>query len=354
VNTTQKKILFCFALMLATSLTLKSRSPHRPVNPFMPSISAQWIGDDKIHVFKSMHLQEYPFFQTYDPTFFNEHLLPNSPIAFRNDPHVSIDGKKLSELIETLLDEVQNKKTKYTHFTILQTKNFNRNSSCGLIVVKCKQFPFVVKLFIETPESFTNPWCKGFEPTVLFYMGGGINRHLSGFTRLRNLETIRQRIAQDSYWSTFVDTPRKWFWLPKKGKELRVVSCNIGTIKYQTIDIPGIFAIVADEIQPDPLNPSTSPKNRSLALNLCDFLNTQIDPHITNFMVEKQTGKFMIIDTEHFPTMVGFREKQTFDGYLSWYAQLTSKYTKNMLFSNKAELRQQQLTPTKPLFLSNI
>ena len=60
-----------------------------------------------------------------------------------------------------------------------------------------------------------------------------------------------------------------------------------------------------------------------------------IDPHIDNFLVERGTKKLAIIDTEHFLTLVGFKKKVQFNGYLSWGTHLAMKCAKAIFFRSK-------------------
>jgi hypothetical protein len=82
------------------------------------------------------------------------------------------------------------------------------------------------------------------------------------------------------------------------------------------------------------------------ALELSNFLEANIDLHITNFMVEATTKKIVLIDTEHFPTMVGNVNKH-FDGYLSWYLHLMGKFCKDAFLCSKKERRDEQYASAK-------
>jgi len=319
------------------------RSVHRPIDPNMAELSMKWVGKTKTYHLRNAHLEEYPWFGTFDPAIFDQYTLPSATnISFRNNNDASVQSDILKDHIDQVLQEIKNHKKTYTHFKILQKKDFNRKSGCGLIVLKYNEYPFVVKLFIETPKSFTNPWGKGFEPIFFFYMGGGVNRHLSGFTRLKNRSYIESRLLHDTEWAQQVDIPRKWCWIPKNHTWIDITSKNMGQANTNHIQIPGTYALICDAIEAQETDSMHTPEGRVLAVKLCNFLNMQIDPHIKNFMIEKKTGKLVIVDTEHFPTMVGFKEQKTFSGYLSWYKELLKKCGKNMLFSTKEDLKQAQ------------
>ena len=50
-------------------------------------------------------------------------------------------------------------------------------------------------------------------------------------------------------------------------------------------------------------------------LRFAHYLENRVDAHVDNFMVEKSTGIIVLIDTEHFPTMVGLKEPFEYDDY---------------------------------------
>ncbi len=325
--------------LIVVCITLHARSVHRPQDPLLPTIQIKIVGEKNYCTLKNGNLRQYPLFDVFDKQFFTEHLIPAQPINFRNNKDASVSGSQLSNLVEQLLDQIQHKKKEYEHFIILQDKNFNRRKACGLLIVKFKDYPFVVKLFIETPKSFINPWAKGFEPIFFFYMGGGVNRHLSGFTRIKNLEYIKHQLANNPDWNQRVDTPRKWFWLPKKSSWLEIVGTNIGGKAVQRTTIPAIYAIIADAIEPERTFSGMRTEDTNIALHLSNMLESNLDPHITNFIVEKNTHKIVIIDTEHFPTMVGLKKKRIFGSYIAWVMGLVEKCAKDMLFSTKKDRR---------------
>lgn len=346
--TTPSKITFR-TILISLCLTLcisHARSPHRPKNRNEPMLTFRWVDDAHEYHLQNAHLEEYPWFGTFDSDIFDQYALPDSElITFRNNEPESIMGAVLKQRIDHLLEEVKQCKKTYTHFTLLQDKDFNRKHACGLIVLKFNDYPFVVKLFIESPQDFTDIWSKGFIPIFLFYMGGGVNRHLSGFTRLKNRAYIAQRLLQDEEWAKRVDVPRKWSYIPESCPFIDITSQNMGPYNKNHIQIPGTYIIIADEIKED--QDSTILDDSTIAIDLCNFLNGQIDPHKKNFMIEKDTKKLVIVDTEHLPTMMGFKEQINITGYVSWYGRVIIKCGKNMLFSTKDELKQAQGMPTE-------
>lgn len=331
---------------------LEGRGAFREKKASLPTIAVRWCDkgkglDPETYRMTSAHLSKYAFFETFDKNFFYNNLLPTTPIIPRHELTRTVNPADLNRCVEHLLTEIEEKQKEYTHFTILQKKDFNRRKKCGLLIVQFKEYPFVLKLFIETPKTFINPRCKGFEPVFFFYMGGGINRHLSGFTRPKNLAYIRQKIADDPQWSTLVDLPRKWFWLPNDQRWFDIEGNNIvGTTKQLRTQIPGVYGIIADVIAIDHNFTIRDKHDRKTALALCTFLDLYVDPHIQNFMYEQKTGKILIVDTEHFPTIVGLKEKVHFTNYTQWYGYLMRKCAKDMLFSSEARLQRVGMQPS--------
>jgi hypothetical protein len=82
--------------------------------------------------------------------------------------------------------------------------------------------------------------------------------------------------------------------------------------------------------------------DRKWALELSYFLDLRIDPHINNFLIEKSTQKIVIVDTEHFPSMIGLRKPVTFKSYLTWYRQLMWKFAENKFGRSKRKRREMQ------------
>jgi hypothetical protein len=334
-----------FLLILGLN-SLQGRSIHRPKESWLPSISTCWLGDNTRYTLTNSHLEEYPLFKLFDKNYFYAHLLPDASIPHRYDPQQKTTGTCLNELIEHLLTEVTQQKKTYTHFTMLQKRDFNRKRACGSLIVKFKDYPFVLKLFMETPKSFVNQHCKGFVPMCLFYMGSGANRHLTGFTRLKNLDLLNKRIATNPRWSQQIDTPRKWFWLPKQPRWFEITGKNIGEEKNLTTLIPSVYGVIADAIDIERTLSFWSSEDKKLELELCNFFELTVDPHITNFVVEKKTGKLVIIDTEHFPTIVGLRTSRPFDSYVGWLLHLSNKFLNDTMFQAKCDRKFLQHLPS--------
>ena len=335
-------VLLFFATVISIA-SCKCRSIYRPSDPLLPSIIAKWQDDDKIYKLSKYHLEEYPLFCLFDKEYFEKNILPTGQINFRYNPNQAVNTQQLTDLIIDLLNEIKKGKRNFTHFSILQSKDYNFNKSSGLLIVKFKKYPFVVKLFVETPESFVSPFDKGIEPIFCFFMSGGINRHLLGFTRLKNREIIMQRIAK-SPWARNVDIPRKWHWVPPDSRWIEMHGFNIGQVKEHVIQFPGTYCIIADAIEHDHMASLFNSNDKKMALDLCNYLDVWIDPHMKNFMIEKESKKFIIVDTEHFPSFTGLKEKVTFESYTNWYLYLTGKCWRNTFMQTKKERH----NPKKP------
>lgn len=323
------------------------RSMYRQQDDSMPYITTQWENDTKTYQLRDSHLEAYPIFKVFDKQFFMDHLLPKTTVSFRYEPSKGVHGEHLSKLIEGLLAEINKRKKQYKHFTILSGKNFNRKKACGMLVLRFNDYPFVAKLCIETPETFVDPYCKGLDNVWFFPMGGGVNRHITGLTRLKNAKIIRERIAQSPEWANKVDIPRKWHWLPTKSSWIHITGNNIGGVNEISTTIPGTYCVIADAIESDKQLALFNNNDTAMAMNLCNYLRMYIDPHINNFMIEKNSDKIVIVDTEHFPTVVGIKDDITFNNYTEWYFYLMSKCAKDWFFRTKDERLVAQVTPNK-------
>jgi hypothetical protein len=296
----------------------------------MPSATVQWEDDSRVYSIKNSHLEPYPIF-AFKRQYFYKDLLPQGIIYDRKTfatPVVS--GKQLDSLINELLDELKHHQKKLSHFTILQKKNFNFSRLCGLLVLKFNDYPFVLKLFIEHPDTFFDYYAKGSDPVFFFYMAGGANRHVGGLTRIENRRKTLEKIAAMPEWKGRIEAPRKWFWEPKDNKWMVIHGRNMSKDMHTlTTHIPGTYAIVADEI--DTAHEFSMPRaeKTKTIMKLSNDLDLFIDAHENNFIFTQELvdnkPKIIIIDTEHFPSIVGIKHKHNFNSYAEWYAFLAQK-----------------------------
>src|SRR5262249_53722005 len=157
-------------------------------------------------------------------------------------------------------------------------------------------------------------------------------------------DIILQRLAC-SPWAGYVDIPRKWYHIPPGEKWIEIKGDNIEGKNNLITQFPGTYAIIADAIEAERILSLFDPDDKKIALDICNYLELWIDPHMKNFMIEKGTKKFIIVDTEHFPSSVGLKEKVAFDSYAAWYIYLAGKCWHNAFMSTKAERR----NPRKPI-----
>lgn len=324
------------------------RSIHRPLDKDIPTLIVRWPHINTEYTLRDWHLEYSALFEKFDEDFFFSHQLPLDEIPLRRNPEVTVSGVLLDRLINNLVNEIHahtSRPDQLSDFIILKDSDFNYKTHSGLIVARFKEYPFVVKLFIETPATFVQPFSKGFEPSCIFIMGGGINRYLSGFTRIKNLEVIKLHIMEDPYWAERIELPRKWYWQPLNNKWFEIMGINIGNHSLHKAVLPSIYGLICDFIDTDQELRLINKRNRRLAMQLSQFLGNRIDPHIYNFMIEKDTQMIVIVDTEHFPSMVGLRSTMYFSSYCSWYCQLMAKFICDSLFRSKSKRRALQHSP---------
>jgi hypothetical protein len=346
----KKNITLSLLSIFCCISTLFGRSVHRKSNPFMPEITTYWQGDTQTYTLKESHLQEYPIFRVTAHAN-DEYRLPHTGITYGNHLQHTLPTNTINELIEHLLTEIYTGKKTFTHFTLIHENDYNPQKKCGFIVFKFNEYPFVLKLSLETPQTFIDPYSKGFIPTFFFFMAGGSNRHLTGLTRIKNMYAVKEKIAQHPQWAGHVIVPRKWFWTPKNNRSFIISGKNIGNHKTIQTEMPSVYGIIAEMITKDD-SVTISLKNRKkIVIQLCNDLDLIIDPHISNYIFSKDplTGKniITIIDTEHFPTLVGIKEKEHFNGINRWYLNVTVKCFKDMYLRSKEEriLAQTHITP---------
>ena len=347
-----KTIHVCFitlCILLANSTC--ARHPFRTHDPRSTNVTVCSDGHVPCTLF-SNRLRLYPLFafRTQDV---RDHLIPHEPITYRLDPSRTIAGQELGKLVERVISEVTTKKklikkAKATSdCTILRDRNFNYKTSHGLIILKCKNYPFVLKIFMESPASFFDFRSTGIEPPFFFYMGGGANRHLTGMTRIRNRNMIQETINSLARWKNHVEIPRKWYWLPEQPKELTLIGRNIGGHEEIKTTIPSLYAIIEDEIEiKKETTRISNRKKRKLIIELCNDLHIYLDPNPHNyaFIEDKKTKQFKIalVDTEHFPTMAGIETKVQFKDHVDWYTYLAQNYLWRLYGQTKKDLLQLQ------------
>ncbi len=317
--------------------TIHARSIHRKHDKGLSEIRTRWLDEDTEYSLKSYEFDGHTLFKLFDYDHIQQNLFPEGPIKYRGED-TTVLGNELYEEINDLFEEL--KKTKHTkkeykNFKVLKRNNFNAKKSIGALILKFKKYPFVVKLFMESPHSFVRPYFRDLEQNCLFVMGGGISRYLVGFTRVKNLHYIERKVKGSPYWSSKVDIIRKWFVLPKKNRWFELRGYNIGGIAERRITLPSIYATIADEVDAERVFSADNEDDRRTVLNLTTWLEERLDPNIPNYMIEKRTGKMVFVDSEHFPTNLGMRKKIGYNSYFTWYSNLVRKYITENYFRTK-------------------
>ncbi len=331
-SSSKKGIIFLTFLVVPSFL--QARSIHRPVDPLEPSITVYWRDfPGKQYFLSSRYIEKYPFFETFDKTFFEQNMLPIGMTTYRYEPEKAVSADEIGKLIENVIREVNEGKKRFADFSVLRALNFNSRKKAGLLILKCKHHPFVVKLFMESPSTFVRPYCKGFVPGVFFFIGAGINRHLSGFTRIKNLQEFHKRTENHPRWAGKIVTPRKWFWMPKDCRWITIEGENIGSNEILKTEIPATYAIIEDWIA---IDKSVSPRRLTKeSLRLCNDVKFTIDPHVDNFFKEEGSGKLAIIDTEDFRAISGFKPDRNYDSRFIYYRDLVFKASSDIFFHEK-------------------
>lgn len=293
-------------------------------------VTVSWVDDSDSHVIASRFVDCSRLSQIFDQVHFYNNLLPCDPIKYRYEPEQSIDGELLLKLVQSAIDSACSKKSD-PEIEVLKDRNFNFDLQTGLLILKLKKYPFVIKIFKETPASFSKPFSKGFEPTFFFIMGGGINRHLLGFTRIPNAQKLTHNLKKSLRWS-HVEIPRKWYYLPENFPWIVIKDANKSVVAC----FPGTYAIIADALPILSTMKMSSKKDREESLALCNCAGFSIDPHIDNFCRLQLASDYQeslgIIDTEHFPTMCGFHATHAYTSQMGWYADLSAAALKCLLF----------------------
>lgn len=349
-----QKILKFLSLIILTLCACR-RSVHRPSSSQLPEITTYWHDDPcNRYTLRNSHIEPV-IFTIYDENYFLKNQLPET-ISWRHAPGRSFDSKKLITDLEAAVSHLMGthkKIKKLDNFIILKQTDYNYRKHTGLIILRHKEYPFVIKLFMESPDNFVKPFNRGIEECAFFIMGGGMNRYLAGFTRLPNRNEIDKKINSNRYWSKLIDVPRKWFWLPQKSRSIEILGKNIGT-KPQYMRLPAMYAIICDAIETEYAFSILRRNDRETAISITQFLGIRIDPHINNFIVEKETKKVIIIDTEHFPTLIGIKDQFKVNDFFTYYSRLTFKFISDKLTLDKQARLDLQTRSRPPILLYDL
>lgn len=331
-----------YALLFFTLTTISARSVFR-IDKTVPTIkvtNAQ--SPSKKYIQKDSHLNHKTIFELYDHQYLLKKYLPKTAIRDYALKKKHYSSKKLEKHLEKLIIEIRKGKRKFRNFDVLKSSNFNEQLKCGLLILKHKKMPFVIKVFVEHPETLIHPTWKGLEPVFFFYMGGA-NRHFAGFTRIKNREHIEAWAQNNQKWQGKILLPRKWFWLPKNPEWVCIEGENMREDdKKETILIPGTYAIIADFFDYKEYDKYKKDR-KNIIMDFCNDINMYVDPHENNFIITKNSNDpdsffLAIIDTEHFPTMVGIdtTKKISFSSHTQWLWHLGLKCIQDIYFRLKS------------------
>lgn len=337
-----KQYIISLAILLTIIEPIHARSCRRPadltipvisVRPSDPVIAETWFSrktKDNVrfkikHELRSSYLRIHPISKAFNPDFFKEFYLPKDEhLQFRNAKG-TVHTSTLNKLAQELVAEIKAGQKEFTHFKILKDKDFNYNKLSGLLVLKYKSYPFVIKLAIEHPHTMVDPYSRSAEATFIFILGGNI-RHLSNFTRISNLENIKKILMYNPYYLENIDFPRKWYWQPDNNYNLEITWHASPYKSEEKFSIPSIYAVISDYIDIDPTFPQQ--ELNKIAMKISTDTEFLIDPHAGNTVVEKGSTKYTMLDTENFRIMTGLDCTMNAQKYLSWYLEMATSCLK--------------------------
>lgn len=316
------------------------RSPLRKPSQQIPTIVVSDDMNPHSYARSCNHYKKDPIFTVFDYQFFLDHQVPTTGITTGNEKPM-VKKKKLDKILHNILFALKEQNSPLPHCTIMHDRNFNYTTQCGLIILKLHDYPLVIKLFKETPESFVSPFTKGFEPTTFFFMSGGSNRHIAGLTRIPNRLRLLAQIEQSEQWKDRVIIPRKWYWTPQPIEWLRIDGYHLDAKTNLHTEIPATYAVIADYVAAEQTTSLDPEMQKDLIMDLCTLCSLHLDPHMKNFVISTKPDSeipiITIIDTEDHACMTGLTEPVTYTTHIEWYTVLTRKFLKDLLFNVKQE-----------------
>jgi hypothetical protein len=321
---------YAILVLVVTFFSTSAKQQQLP----RPRLVTRWLGQAKIYQCTAHYLKKAHILNAFDEAFFYNHQLPHKSIMYRSLPHKTVLGSSLHNALEQAIIELKTGKKRLTNCTVLKDSEFNYDHCAGLIVLKSNQYPFVFKIFVEGPDTFLKPEQKGYKHGYLPVISKGLNRYLAGFGRLKNLEKIHTFLAQHPQWKSHFGLPRKWFWQPSYNRWFEVNGYNFGQEQF-TIRLPSIYAIVADEIVSQVPFKKIKNDYKKTIFAFSKATNFEVDPNLRNFKLEPESGKLIIIDTEHFSSLLGFDKPPQAHGYFSLHVRMGLKAIYECFLKNK-------------------
>lgn len=336
-----------FLFILSLSISNFSRDPRRPIDHNVPMIvvsstdqhqektwaarKSSYLSDKSHYVLRNNFLQLKPIMHGFNQEFFTANYLPNDIITFRDKTGI-VSSEILSNLASEVVEEIKVGQRHFTHFKILKDKDFNYDTLSGLIILKYKDYPFVIKISIEHPHSIVQPFSKSIEATGIFVVGGNL-RHLSNFTRISNLQKIKHMLSYNPFYLQCMDFPRKWYWAPKDIYQLKIEWHWRDTT--ETVYLPSIYATISDFIYTEEQQPQN--ELNKLSMKVTTDVGFLIDPHAGNILIEQGTRKYVLLDTEDFRLMTGLNANMNATKYVGWYIELVNNALKSLYGRSKKE-----------------
>lgn len=308
------------------------RSIFRPLDIHCPAVYCSWQHDTKVHCSRDWNWRASSLFDMYEDTYVTQHLLPAMHIPATTPHGKPIDGWQLHQELNQLVTSIQAGNPDLNKYKVLKDAGFNFHNKTGLLVLKSKEQPVVIKLSLESPQTFTKPYNRGFELCAIFMISGS-TPHMLGFTRLPTAERIYKKV-RNTPWESRITIPRKWYWKPENQPTLTIRTENIGKTKERSLQVPSVYAIICDAIEHE----ESAKIPMQDFLQLCTDTAYIFDPHLKNGIIERGTGKIALIDTEDGQAKMGFYEPvQRAKNYIQWYAWLTCRAVRRKFATLKPE-----------------
>jgi hypothetical protein len=293
-----------------------------------PQIQISQSHTDTSATLTSRYLSKHVF-EAFDQKYFDTYYLPKTDITHRNKPHQSTSGTTLATIVDQTVQSIIQTGQPTDETEIMKSSGFSFSHKAGVIILRCKNHPFIMKVFIENTQSLAHPFRKGLEAIGIFIMSGGLNRYLTGFSRVKNLYTFKTEISQHPYWQSKIDAPRAWFYTPDNTPYFSMYGSRFFENATYYADMPAIYAIICDEIFG-----SSENIDSQTTLQLFQDFDNHIDPNPSNFLREYETQKIVLIDAEYFPSIVGLDRHMYVSSYFSWYMQLAIKCAKDIIWGH--------------------
>ena len=329
-------------LLLSTFFLSISAQDYQKIDN-NPTVLAHWEGDNgRSYGLRDSCLEETTYFNLFNKEFFLTNQLPETQIKVRNQI-APIQSSDLNNLLNQSVQElsIASKKPNSDLFTIYKDIHYDYKNHTGTIILGLKKYPIVVKLYRETPQSLVAIEKKDLKQIGMFLLGGGTHRYLTGFTRIPNATTIQEKCSISKEFSD-VDVPHKWYWQPKNNKWITVHGLNFKDSEKSLITtLPSTYAVITEFIAAE------SKLAKDKTLKLARFLSPRADANPDNFVIEKETGKTIVVDTEHFASMIGIRKQldsSIYQSYAHYWKFLITKGFKEIILRDR-NVSKDKITP---------